>query len=73
MKNASDFPTGLALGITGSPAINADMYLAAEESIRNTEWTDDRPGRRDSASRVLCARLGIDPAADDFCLLGALH
>ena len=38
-RSEPDYPAGLELGITGAPAINADMYLAAEESIRNTEWT----------------------------------
>jgi len=38
-QSVADYPAGLKLGLTGSPAISADMLLAAEESIRNTEWT----------------------------------
>ncbi len=39
VRTDSHFPVGLHLGITGSAAIGSDMLLAAEESIRNTEWT----------------------------------
>ena len=34
-----DYPRGLEIGITGAAAIAADMRLAAEESLRNTEST----------------------------------
>lgn len=39
LRRAADFPAGLEVGVTGSAAIGADMLLAAEESIRNTERT----------------------------------
>jgi RND superfamily putative drug exporter len=36
-RRAKDFPPGLALGLTGSAAVGADMLISGEESIRNTE------------------------------------
>jgi RND superfamily putative drug exporter len=38
-RRAQDFPQGLQLEITGSAAIAYDLRLAAEESLRNTQWT----------------------------------
>lgn len=38
-ERESTFPAGLELAITGASAINANVYLAAEQSLRNTEWT----------------------------------
>lgn len=38
LKNSPQKPPGLELGVTGSGAVGTEMLLAAEESIRNTEW-----------------------------------
>ena len=38
-RHAADYPQGLDIGITGAAAIAADMRLAAEESLHNTEST----------------------------------
>jgi len=39
IRSDPDYPAGLEVGVTGSAAIGADMLLAAEQSIRNTERT----------------------------------
>ena len=37
VREKSDFPDGLKIGLTGSASIGADMLLSSAESIKNTE------------------------------------
>lgn len=39
VKQSPNYPEGLHLGITGAPAVSANIFLAAQESLRNTECT----------------------------------
>jgi len=38
LRQSPQKPQGLELGVTGSGAVGTEMLIAAEESIRNTEW-----------------------------------
>ncbi|MEJ5341827.1 MAG: MMPL family transporter [Thermogutta sp.] len=38
LAQSPEKPAGLEIGVTGSGAVGTEMLIAAEESIRNTEW-----------------------------------